>query len=73
MRSGASSKRKIAEADGDQANTVDQAHAQEESGTQPRMPHTELTQGQLDEQYPSLQVPEDLELDDLITLQHDHL
>ena len=39
----------------------------------PRMPHTELSSDELEAQYPSLEAPEELELEDLGKLEKDTL
>jgi hypothetical protein len=63
-RTGLSDKRTIAEADATVANV------QEGS---PRMPHVELSAGQLEEQYPSLEAVDDLDLPDLSRLEDEQL
>ena len=71
MRTGASSKKRIAEADGDgQVNTLRPEYA---AGNAARMPHLELSPEQLKAEYPSLEVPEDLDFDDISTLEDDGL
>ena len=71
LRTGASSRKKIAEADGDgEVNTL---KPEDTAGSAARMPHLELTPEQLKAEYPSLEVPQDLDFDDLHALEDDGL
>jgi len=63
-RTGLSDKRTIAEADATVANVQERS---------PRMPHVELSVEQLEEQYPSLEAVEDLDLPDLSRLEDEQL
>ena len=81
MRTGSTGKRLISEAESvpDEGRHVAQEEEEEraitsyDEHTPPKMPHNQLSTEQLDEQYPSLEVPDECELNDLEPLEADHL
>ena len=54
-------------------NTEHQAQEEAPQAGCPKMPHIELDHDSLDKAYPSLQAPDELELDDLVPLERDGL
>ncbi len=76
LRTGATTKKRIGDADNElDAVQAQEVQAQEEQSHdhEPRMPHTELNANDLDREYPSLQAPNELEMDDLSKLEDEHL
>ncbi len=73
MRVGRSNKMKISEADQHLDAVIKEEEITEDDGYTPRMPHTELSSDELEAQYPSLEAPEELELEDLGKLEKDTL
>ena len=73
MRTGASDRTVIAEADGEEVAEVEEEHGDTQQNPPPRMPHKEFAGDELNRRFPSLEPQETEGLEDLVRLEDDAL
>ncbi len=73
MRTGASDRTVIAEADGEEVAEVEEEYGDTQQSPSPRMPHKEFAGDELNRRFPSLEPQETEGLEDLVRLEDDAL